>query len=365
MKNEQIGYGIIGLGTVAGRHIRCVKVLPGARLAAVSDIQVERSRELCGRLSDSPRPFQDYRDLLADPAVDAVVICLPTHLHAEATVAAARAGKHVFCEKAMAPTLRDGRRMIEAAAAAGVKLTIGQSTRFHPIHQHLRRLVESGRIGEIVACECHNTNVTRTPDTVPVNYHWRYEQGARGHGLVINQACHAIDTLRFLSGQNPVRISAMIGNRYSGHVDPEDQYGIQAVCDGRALMTLSEYGMPAHANTRNNGYFLYGSRGVLSYRFADESAITVEGEGKEAQSIPVAEDLQAEDAFFRLHRLFYESITRDAPVPVSGEEGLMNLHCVLGAYAADSRRQWMELPLGEEWQDFYGPEREATLPGKV
>jgi hypothetical protein len=147
-------------------------------------------------------------------------------------------------------------------------------------------------------------------------------------------------------------------------VDPEDQYVITTVCDGQALLTLSEYGSPHRIDTRANGYFIFGTEGVLSCR-SYGSAITLEKTGQPTVELPLPEDLASEDAFLRLHRLFYEALTTDAPVPVTGADAMTNIHWAMGAYVANDTRRWVDLPLGEEWFDYYGPERTETIPGQV
>ena len=130
-------------------------------------------------------------------------------------------------------------------------------------------------------------------------------------------------------------------------------------------MTLSQYSTPEHTPTLNNGYFIFGSKGVLSHRLEQESVITLEQFGKKLKEIAIAKDLQEEDAFMRLHRLFYASLQNDTPVPVSGEDAMCNIHFTLGAYVANEQRQWVSLPLDEKWYDFHGPERKETIPGQV
>ena len=100
-----------------------------------------------------PRAYGSYEALLADPDVDAVYIPLPNHMHAEWTIAAARAGKHVLCEKPLALTAAEARRMVDACAEAGVLLMEAFMYRLHPSWVAVRELVAAGRIGRLVAVD--------------------------------------------------------------------------------------------------------------------------------------------------------------------------------------------------------------------
>ena len=146
-------------GILSTANIATEKVIPGIRRAARDEIVAIASRDgetaRRGRATalSIPRAHGSYEALLADPDVDAVYIPLPNHLHAEWTIAAARAGKHVLCEKPLALTAADAERMIEAAEAAGVHLMEAFMYRHHPSWVAVRELVASGRIGTLTAVQ--------------------------------------------------------------------------------------------------------------------------------------------------------------------------------------------------------------------
>jgi len=145
-------------GILSTANIATEKVIPGIRRAARNEIAAIASRdgETARRVADRlaiPRAHGSYEALLADPDVDAVYIPLPNHLHAEWSIAAARAGKHVLCEKPLALTAADAERMIEAAEAAGVHLMEAFMYRHHPSWVTVRELVASGRIGTLTAVQ--------------------------------------------------------------------------------------------------------------------------------------------------------------------------------------------------------------------
>ena len=142
--------GMIGCGGIANLHARVVaREVRGMRVAAASDIN-ETALAAFGKEHAVDALYTDYRAMLRKADVDAVCVALPTGLHRRAAVAAAKAGKHVFCEKPMAMSLRDADAIIEACAKAGVKLMVGQVRRYDAFWGAFKKLIDSGAIGRPV-----------------------------------------------------------------------------------------------------------------------------------------------------------------------------------------------------------------------
>ena len=142
--------GFIGCGGINRHHARTIEgKVEDIQIAAAADIAPEAVKEFGEEHPDCVL-FEDYREMLSAADIEAVSVGLPTGLHAEATIAAAQAGKHVFCEKPMAMSLDDADRMIEASDAAGVKLMIGHVRRYDSDWGTFKSLVDSGVIGRPV-----------------------------------------------------------------------------------------------------------------------------------------------------------------------------------------------------------------------
>ena len=138
-----LSFGLIGAGWIGSFHAETLASrLPNTRLAAVADPVPGAAERFSG-----VRPYLDPLELIADPDVDAVAICSPATSHTDLVVAAAQAGKHVFCEKPMALTLDDADRAIDAARAAGVALQVGFNRRFAPDFAEMRARIADGAIG--------------------------------------------------------------------------------------------------------------------------------------------------------------------------------------------------------------------------
>jgi myo-inositol 2-dehydrogenase/D-chiro-inositol 1-dehydrogenase len=145
--DETVGVALVGAGRMGAFHAETLaRRLPGARLAAVADAAPGAAERLAGELG-ADRAYTDAAQLWDDPAVDAVVIAAPARSHADLVVAAAAAGRHVFCEKPMAVTLPDADRAIDAARSAGVVLQVGFNRRFAADWRAARALLDAGTLG--------------------------------------------------------------------------------------------------------------------------------------------------------------------------------------------------------------------------
>jgi myo-inositol 2-dehydrogenase/D-chiro-inositol 1-dehydrogenase len=183
-----VGVALIGSGRMGSFHGETVsRRLPGARLVAVADPAPGAAGELAGRLG-ADRAYTDAAQVWADPEVDAVVIAAPARFHAGLVVAAAQAGKGVFCEKPMAVTLADADRAIDAARAAGVVLQVGFNRRFAPDWAAARALLDAGRIGTPRLLR----SVTRDPGGFDPSR-------VAPDTIFLETLIHDFDTLRFLN----------------------------------------------------------------------------------------------------------------------------------------------------------------------
>ena len=196
-------FGIIGVGNIARNHIAAIKETPGAALVAVADCDPERARAFAAEHGGTW--YADYHDLLARDDVDAVAICTPHDLHAPMTCDAAAAHKHVLCEKPMARNVAECDAMIAACERAGVTLGVIFQSRFEPIAQKTKTLIDDGRLGRLLWGSA-STIWYRTEEyyrSTPWRGTWAHEGG----GALINQASHAIDLLIWLAGM-PTRVTA-------------------------------------------------------------------------------------------------------------------------------------------------------------
>jgi predicted dehydrogenase len=189
------GFGIVGTGVIAAMHAAAIATLPGARLVAVTDVVGAVATAFAAARGCAAEPGLDQ--LLARPDVDVVCVCVPSGLHAGVGVRAAGAGKHLVVEKPIDVTLAAADRLIEAARAAGVALTVISQHRFDPGLVELKRLLGDGALGRLVLAEA-STKWYRTQAYYD-SAGWRGTWALDG-GSLMNQGIHYVDLLRWCMG---------------------------------------------------------------------------------------------------------------------------------------------------------------------
>jgi UDP-N-acetyl-2-amino-2-deoxyglucuronate dehydrogenase len=197
------GFGIIGAGVIAAMHAEAITGLPGARLAAVTDVLPGAARDLAARYGCAAEP--DTAALLSRADVDVVCVCVPSGRHAEAGVQAAAAGKHLVIEKPVEVSLAAADRLMGAAQAAGVTLTVISQHRFDAGLTELRRLLDTGALGRLVLGEAR-TKWYRTQAYYD-SAAWRGTDQLDG-GSLLNQGVHYVDLLCWAMGR-PAEVSAV------------------------------------------------------------------------------------------------------------------------------------------------------------
>jgi predicted dehydrogenase len=201
--------GLIGCGGIAnGKHMPSLKKLNNVQMVAFCDIVEERAQKAATEYgAEGSKVYTDYRELLSDASIDIVHVCTPNDSHAEITIAALEAGKHVMCEKPMAKTAADAKRMVEAAKRTGKKLTIGYNNRFRPDSQHLKKLCDDGELGEIYFAKAHAIRRRAVPT-------WGVflDEEKQGGGPLIDIGTHALDlTLWMMNNYKP---KVVLGTSY-------------------------------------------------------------------------------------------------------------------------------------------------------
>jgi len=205
-------FGIIGYGYTGKIHARACLAQTRAQLVAVADCAAEK-------LDDLPRDVRlhkTYQELLAS-GVDAVSICLPTHLHCQAAIDAFEGGKHVLVEKPMATTVAESEQMLRAAKAASRVLYVGMTHRFYPELREAKELIDDGAIGAIVACNDCALEHIGFLDTPP----WYMEKKFSGGGPALTSGIHLVDRLRWFTGDEVKCVMGSAMNPYF-HADVED-----------------------------------------------------------------------------------------------------------------------------------------------
>ncbi|RME96826.1 MAG: gfo/Idh/MocA family oxidoreductase [Chloroflexi bacterium] len=333
---DSINFAILGPGSVADFHRQAIEANAGAgaRLAAVAHYNPARFEALSARFGV---PCRTQADVLADPAIDVVVICTPSGQHAGQAIAAAQAGKHVLVDKPMATSLADADAMIAACEQAGVKLGVSFQRRNEPQFIRARQAIEAGDFGELAL------GAVTIPYFRPQSYYdsggWRGTWAGDGGGVLMNQGIHLVDILLWLMG-NPVEIRAHAGTLHR-RIDVEDTLSASLRFANGALATIcatttAAPGFPHRVEIfgTRGGFQVEGSV-VTRWLVAEPAAarIAPPPTGGEANA-GAGSDPKGEGPalFMPVYREFIRAVREDASPQVDGREGRRSLATVLDIY---------------------------------
>lgn len=196
-----IRWGLIGAGDIVRKRVAAaLRDAPASSLVAISRARAEHAEEFAQHVG-ARRSYPKWQDLLSDREVDAVYVATPVYLHAEQTIAAARAGKHVLCEKPMAMSAAECDAMIAACAANHVKLGVAYYRHFYPAIGRIKQILATGEIGRVVMTQM---SAFERFDPAPGHpRHWFVEAARSGGGPMMDFGCHRLEVLLDLLG--PVR----------------------------------------------------------------------------------------------------------------------------------------------------------------
>lgn len=319
----------VRFGVLGAAEIALEKVIPAMRAAEQVDVVAIASRD--GKVARAaadrlglPRAFEGYDALLADEDVDAVYVPLPNHLHAEWTMAAARAGKHVLCEKPLALDAGSAEEMDRACANAGVLLMEAFMYRFHPQWVAARDLARSGALGGLVTVRTMFSYDKRDPQNIRNIPEY-------GGGGLLDIGCYGIDAARWLFDEEPVRAIGSV------RVDPV--LGIDTLATG-----VLDFSGGRHASftcctqcAPDQRVDVVGTTGRLTVEIPfntppDRPARLFVTRGSETETV----EFPAADHYTLQADAFAAAVMGDAPVPVPGTNGAANL-AVIEALRASAR----------------------------
>jgi predicted dehydrogenase len=197
-RSQSIGVAVIGTGFGASVHIPALKYVEGVEIVAVVSRRADKARAVADR-HGIPDASTDWRDVINDPKVHAVVVATPPYLHHQMVIAAIEAGKHVLCEKPMARNLAEARDMVKLAASANVVAVINHEFRYLPIRQRVKELIDEGYVSQphSVAMNVFRSTLA-DPNDRP--FGWLMEQDKAG-GMLGASGSHYIDSLRWWLGE--------------------------------------------------------------------------------------------------------------------------------------------------------------------
>ena len=341
--SRRLGVAVVGLG-----HLTLAQILPGfgtarsVRLAALVSGNPEKARAVAAQHGLAEGAIYDYGsfDRIADnPAVDIVYVVLPNSMHAEFTVRAAKAGKHVLCEKPMATTVGDAEHMVAACRDAGRRLMIAYRLQYEPTHRLLIETIRSGAHGPVQLIEA--TNLQNNAD----NGQWRHIRRLAGGGSLPDVGLYCLNAARYITGEEPVEITGAVSSPAS---DPRFRE-VEDLCrfslkfpSGAVAVCNSAYSMhekrTLSVSTAQSTFVIDPAFGYNNLVYRLETAAGLTPSRDERRFEPKSQFATEMDAF--------ADAIRAGRVPhTPGEEGLQDIKLMAAIYEAAGSGRSVRLPV--------------------
>jgi predicted dehydrogenase len=333
-EDKTIGYCIVGLGRISMQHFMpAVKMSKKSRVTALVSGHRDKAERMATEYSvpsSSIYSYENFDDIAKNPAINAVYIALPNSMHAEYTIRAAKAGKHVLCEKPMATSVEDARAMVQACASANKKLMIAYRCHYEPVNLRAIQLIRDGKVGSIQSIE------SAFGFSIGPN-EWRLDRKLAGGGPLMDVGIYCLNASRYLTGQEPTELKAMSS---TDRHDPrftmvEETLSWTMKFPGGALASCATtYGasMPGYFRVR-------GSHGTITVDPAfnyDQPHLTAEFDGGEKQDL--ASDESDPMQFLREADHFADCVLLNKEPKTPGQEGLRDMELIAQIYRSCENR---------------------------
>ena len=340
---DRLRFGIVGCGEIAVRTAASIHEAENAELKVAMDIKPDLAKDLADRYGASYTT--ELKDVLADPDVDAVYIATPHYLHAPIAMSAARAGKHVMVEKPIATRLEDAEGMIRECRRAGVALSVCFILRYMASSVKAKQLIEEEAIGRIYATEI--TIKARKPDsywyggyTGRAKTSWRTSKEKSGGGILIMNASHNIDLMRYITGLEVRRVYSEY-DTFLTPVEVEDFIVCVLRYDNGAIGYI--VAGSCMEGSRVSYDSIYGSEGQIQYsNFLKVYTLkNIEGvEPRRWVDIPLTQKRDPRTIYVER---FAEAVLDGKKPDITGEDGYEALKIVLAAYKSGIEKKPINL----------------------
>lgn len=344
--------GLVGAGFVAGVHAEALREVAGARVTRVAGRDPGRV-EAFARAHGIPAWETDWRALVTAADVDAVLVLVPNDLHAEVTLAAAAAGKHVLVEKPLCPTLEQADAMIAACARAGVLLAYGEQLCFTPKYERLRQLAREGAFGRVYHLrQAEKHSGPHSP--------WFWDVRRSGGGALMDMGCHAFGWFRWVLGPDyrPVEVLCRCDTHMHADRTQGEDHALALVTFANAageVVTAQAEESWAKPGGMDDRAEVYGTGGVgyadlfqgssdLVYSADGYGYALEKAGGSRGWSFALAEEVHQQGYPHEMAD-FVAAIAQGRPPRQTGEDGRAVLAMLLGAYASAGRNAAVALPL--------------------
>lgn len=343
---KELGVGLVGLAGIARTHIPGWEASPHAEIRGACDIN-QNVLESWGNTHRVSQLTTETNELLSNPDIDIVDLCVPNHQHAPLAIAALEAGKHVLCEKPLSPTTEDIKRMIEARDKSGKLLMTAQHFRFHGAAQAIKKKTSSGSLGDIYHARVWQLRRTGIPSKSSF-----VNKESSGGGALIDIGVHALDLALWLMGNpQPLSVSGVAKTKLANHQGAFTTLGSQQAIPSR--ISVEDFGAAfvrleggativlevswllhhSHEGLEDMQIWLYGSDGGCHWPSAEFYGTNYSTRQTYDQKLFVNQDPLTPHARECIE--FARAISEGLPSPVPAEQSLQVMEILNGAYKSE------------------------------
>ena len=299
-----VNVGVIGVGAMGENHVRVYHKIEEANLVAVSDVSERALKKIEKKYG--AKGYTEYSELLENPEIEVVSVCVPTTFHHNVVMEAIKNGKHVLVEKPIAFTLEEAEEMIAADKEAGVLLATGHVERFNPAVQKAKELVDDGVIGDIVSAFAKR--VGPLPPRI------------KDVGVAIDLAIHDLDIMNYLFDEEVTQVYGSMNN-ILGDCEFEDHAEIMVNFDNESTGIIEVNWLTPY---KRRELELTGTAGIISVDYIQQS---IEVYGKFAQDIQIKHEEPLKGELIS----FLNAVVNGTEPEITGEDGLKALKMVIAA----------------------------------
>ena len=320
---KQLNIGIIGAGRIGKVHMQSITYnVPTAKVLGITDVFKDGLQELADKYGIE-KVYDDYKEMLADKDIDAVLVCSSTDTHADISIEAAKAGKHIFCEKPVDLTPEKVQAVIDAVAEAGVKLQVGFNRRFDHNFAHVRSLINEGKVGDLELIKI----TSRDPAPPPAEY------AAVSGGMFLDMTIHDFDMARFLAGCDVTEVYASatcLVDPAIGEAGDVDTAIINLKFENGALGVIDNSRRAAYGYDQRIEVF--GSLGAAMASNDTPTNVTIMNDAGVTTDKPLYFFLERYMQSFRDEMVqFVDAVQNDKATPTTGTDGLNSILVALAA----------------------------------
>lgn len=344
---KKVRVGVVGGGAIAQRrHLPEYAANPNAEIVGLFDQNAERTAQLAEQYEC--RAFRSYDEMLEDESIDAISVCTPNFTHAENSIRALNAGKHVLCEKPMALSLEESRRMLDAEKRSGRIMMLGHNQRLIAAHLKARQLLASGAIGKMLFFQCNfkhsgpeNWSIDNSRGT------WFFRKDQASFGVMGDLGAHKIDLIRFLTDSEITSVFAnmmTLDKRYEDGrlIELEDnavcQFKMANGMPGIMHFSWTNYGQ------EDNSTVVYGDQGVMKIfgDYADDIVLEMR-DGTTVKYHVGAISTNAKQLKSGVIDEFVASILENRAPIVTGIDGHNTLAVITKAMQSAREARWLDI----------------------